>query len=129
MGLFKQMKQMKDVVGEAPDLVRGAMEMQQAALDAQAGVGSVSSTAPPVDAGGRSLDDEEMCNVSLARYAAICRAGSERGITDQAGIAAVAEEHGVGRADWDGAVAAWNARFAGDTPAAMRFNALWRGIG
>jgi hypothetical protein len=129
MGLFKQMKQMKDVAAETPDLVRGAMEMQQAALDAQAGTGSVSATAPPVAGTGGPLDDEQMCNVSLARYAAICRAGSERGITDLAGIAAVAEEHGVSRADWDGAVAAWNARFAGDTPAAMRFNALWRGVG
>ena len=45
------------------------------------------------------------------------------------GIAEVAEEFGISRDDWDGAVTGWNSRFAHDTPAAVRFNALWRGVG
>jgi hypothetical protein len=128
MGLFKQMKQMKDVMAEAPDLVRSSMEMQQAM---QAAPAPAAGAAPGGAAGGpaTALDDETIGNVSLARYAEICRIGTERGVTDLPGVAAVAAEHGVNAADWDVAVNGWNARFAHDTAAAMRFNALWRGIG
>ena len=128
MGLFKQMKQMKDVMAEAPDLVRSSMEMQQAM---QAAPPPAAGAAPGGAAGGpaTALDDETIGNVSLARYAEICRIGTERGVTDLPGVAAVAAEHGVNANDWDVAVNGWNARFAHDTAAAMRFNALWRGIG
>jgi hypothetical protein len=125
MGLFKQMKQMKDVVAEAPDLVRSSMEMQEA-MQAAPPPGSAPTAA---GSGATGLDDETISNVSLAKYAEICRAGTERGITDLAGVAGVAAEHGVSAADWNTAMNGWNARFAHDTAAAMRFNALWRGIG
>jgi hypothetical protein len=129
MGLFKQMKQMKDSVSEAPDLVRSAMEMQEA-MQAAPPPGSTVPSAPTDPAAGASEIDREMIsNVSLARYAEICRIGTQRGITDAAGVAAVAVEHGISAADWDAGMNGWNARFASDTPAAMRFNALWRGIG
>ncbi len=128
MGLFKQMKQMKEAVAEAPDLVRSSMEMQEA-MQAAPPPGAAVGSAPGAAAGGTALDDETISNVSLARYAEICRVGTERGITDLAGVAAVAAEHGVAAADWNTAMNGWNARFASDTAAAMRFNALWRGIG
>ncbi len=129
MGLFKQMKQMKEAVAEAPDLVRSSMEMQQAMQAAPPPGAVAAGSAPGAAAAGTALDDETISNVSLARYAEICRVGTQRGITDIAGVAAVAAEHGVGAADWDTAMNGWNARFAHDTAAAMRFNALWRGIG
>jgi hypothetical protein len=130
MGLFKQMKQMKDVMGEAPDLVRSSMEMQQAMQAAPPPAASGAAIAGGVPGGSSSpLDDETIGNVSLARYAEICRIGTERGVTDLPGVAAVAAEHGVNADDWNVAVNGWNARFAHDTAAAMRFNALWRGIG
>lgn len=127
MGLFKQMKQMKQSVSEAPDLVRSAMDMQAAMQVATPPPGSTVPSAPGGEAS--AIDDEMISNVSLARYAEICRIGTQRGVTDVAGVAAVAAEHGIGAADWDAAMNGWNARFASDTSAAMRFNALWRGIG
>jgi hypothetical protein len=127
VGLFKQIKQMKQSVSEAPELVRSAMEMQEAM---QTPVQSPDA-APMAGSGAApsGLDDEMISNVSLARYAEICRAGTQRGVADLAGVAAVAAEHGVSASDWDAATSGWNARFASDTNAAMRFNALWRGIG
>lgn len=127
MGLFKQIKQMKESVSEAPDLVRSAMEMQ-AAMQTPA---QPSAGAPVSGAGSApsSLDDEMIANVSLARYAEISRIGTERGVTDLAGVAAIAAERGISASDWQAAMSGWNARFASDTNAAMRFNALWRGIG
>jgi hypothetical protein len=128
--LFKQMKQMKDVMAEAPDLVRSSMEMQEAMQAAPPPAAPAAATSEGVPGGSAaSLDDETIGNVSLARYAEICRIGTERGVTDLAGVAAVAAEHGVDANDWNVAVNGWNARFAQDTAAAMRFNALWRGIG
>ena len=127
MGLFKQIKQMKESVAEAPELVRSAMEMQES-MQRQAQA-APAAAAGATGAGASALDDETINNVSLARYAEICRIGTERGVTDLAGVAAVAAEHGVSASDWDGAVSGWNARFVSDTNAAMRFNALWRGIG
>jgi hypothetical protein len=130
MGLFKQMKQMKDVMAEAPDLVRSSMEMQEAMQAAPPPAAPAAATPDGVPGGSaNSLDDETIGNVSLARYAEICRIGTERGVTDLPGVAAVAAEHGVSANDWNVAVSGWNARFAHDTAAAMRFNALWRGIG
>lgn len=130
MGLFKQMKQMKDVMNEAPDLVRSSMEMQQA-MQAAPSPAAAAGAAPGGAPSGTAtpLDDETIGNVSLARYAEICRIGTERGVTDLADVAAVAAEHGVDANDWNVAVDGWNSRFAHDTAAAMRFNALWRGIG
>lgn len=127
MGLFKQMKQMKDVMGEAPDLVRSSMEMQQAMQAAPPPPAGAASVGVPSEAA--ALDDETIGNVSVARYAEICRIGTQRGVTDLPAVAAVAAEHGVNANDWNVAVNGWNARFAHDTAAAMRFNALWRGIG
>jgi protein-disulfide isomerase-like protein with CxxC motif len=127
MGMFKQMKQMKQSVSEAPDLVRSALDMQAAMQAASPPPGSMVPGAPAGEAS--AIDDEMIGNVSLARYAEICRIGTQRGITDAAGVAVVAAEHGIAAADWDAAMNGWNARFASDTSAAMRFNALWRGIG
>ena len=65
--------------------------------------------------------------MTLANYAAVCRLGTERGVTDLPGVAAIARERGIDAASWETAMNGWNARFASDTPAAMRFNALWSG--
>jgi hypothetical protein len=127
MGLFKQIKQMKESVSEAPELVRSAMEMQEA-MQAPASTTAAPSTSGPGSA-PTGLDDEVIGNVSLARYAEISRVGTQRGVTDVAGVAAIAAEFGVSATDWQTAMTGWNARFASDTNAAMRFNALWRGIG
>lgn len=127
MGLFKQIKQMKESVAEAPELIRSAKEMQES-MQRQAQTASTAATGA-TGAGASSLDDETINDVSLARYAEVCRTGTERGVTDLAGVAAIAAEHGVGASDWDAAVRGWNARFVSDTNAAMRFNALWRGVG
>jgi protein-disulfide isomerase-like protein with CxxC motif len=127
MGLFKQIKQMKESVSEAPELVRSATEMQQAMQTPP----PMPAAAPTAAAGSApsGIDAEVISNVSLARYAEICRVGTERGVTDVAGVAAIAAENGIGASDWNAAMNGWNARFASDTNAAMRFNALWRGIG
>jgi hypothetical protein len=125
--LFKQMKQMKEVVAEAPDLVRNAMAMQEA--QTQAAQAAMNASMPGGAASGAAVDAETIAGVSLASYAGVCRVGTERGVTDLAGVAAIAREQGIDEASWTTAMNGWNARFATDTTAAMRFNALWKGQG
>ncbi len=129
MGLFKQVKQMKDVVAEAPNMVSSAMAMQDAqARAAQAAAAATTATGAPAGAEA-ALDDQAIAGLTLATYAAVCRAGTERGVTDVAGVAAIARERGIDQAAWEAGMNGWNARFATDPTAAMRFNTLWRGVG
>ena len=128
MGLFKQMKQAKDVVAAAPDMIQNAQAMQQAQIDAakanEAAVGAAAANAAA--AGG--ADFEPVAGVSIETYAAISRVLTDRG-GDQAAAPGIAAEHGVDQASWDAAVAEWNARMQRNPAVGTRFNQLWRGVG
>ena len=134
MGLFKQMKQMREVVAEAPAMIAGAQQLQQTYLQQAALQQATLQQAQPAAAGSRPATlttdpgdaSEEIAGVSLERYAAIARDLADRG-GDQALAPSVAAEHGVDRAAWDAAVAGWNQRIATDPTIAQRFNLLWRG--
>lgn len=128
MGLFKQMKQAKDVMAAAPDMIQNAQAMQQAQIDAakanEAAVGAAAANAAA--AGG--ADFEPVAGVSIETYAAISRTLTDRG-GDQSAAPAIAAEHGVDQASWDAAVAEWNARMQRNQAVGTRFNQLWRGVG
>ncbi len=128
MGLFKQMKQAKDVMAAAPDMIQNAQAMQQAQIDAakanEAAVGA--SAANAAAAGG--ADFEPVAGVSIETYAAISRTLTDRG-GDQAAAPGIAAEHGVDQSSWDAAVAEWNARMQRNPAVGTRFNQLWRGVG
>jgi hypothetical protein len=117
MGLFKQMKQMKDVVAQTPEMIESAQAMQQS-QQAQA----------VVDAQAAGDAGEPIAGVSLELYAEISRELTARG-GDQALAPAVAKEKGVDQASWDAAVARWNDRMRTTPAIATRFNQLWRGVG
>jgi hypothetical protein len=128
MGLFKQMKQAKDVMAAAPDLIQNAQAMQQAQFDAakanEAAVGAAAANAAA--AGG--ADFEPVAGVSIETYAAISRTLTDRG-GDQAAAPGIAAEHGVDQASWDAAVAEWNARMQRNPAVGTRFSQLWQGRG
>lgn len=129
MGLFKQMKQMKQVVAETPETIRNAQAMQRAAqAQAQAQAGAMAAPQPAAAGSGAELDAMEMGGLALRPYAEICRAANDRGITDQDGIASVAAEHGVDRTTWDTATQAWTPQFSANPAVAKRFNSIWRGV-
>lgn len=126
MGLFKQMKQMKDVVAEAPDMIASAQAMQEsqaAAAQAQAAAAQAQANAA---VGGQSA--EPIAGVSLELYAEISREVTARG-GDQSLAPSIAAARGIDQASWDAAVAGWNDRMRTDPAIATRFNQLWRGVG
>lgn len=129
MGIFKQMKQMKDVVAEAPGLIENAQQMQAAAQQqaaAQAAAFQQAAATTP-GAAGTGNTSEPIAGVSLELYAEISRELTARG-GDQALAPVIAAEKGVDQASWDAAVAGWNQRMSTDSSIAQRFNQLWRGV-
>jgi hypothetical protein len=89
MGLFKDLKNMKDTVHAAPDMIRPAQTLgAQAQAQAQA--------------------------LSLERYAQLAKAIGERHL-DQSGIEDLARSQGLTPEAWQQAYDGWNARMG--TPA------------
>ncbi len=132
MGLFKQIKEMKDMVHEAPGLIAQSTQLAEAAkanaavqsaAAAQYAVpgASVTSTAAPSGAGTGAI-----AGVDLPLYATISRAFAEVGY-DQAQGPALAARHGIGASQWQEAMDGWNARIASDPSVAAQFNALYTG--
>ncbi len=125
MGLFKQLKQMKGVVAEAPDLIRNAQAMQQSqAAVARAQAEAVRQESATLAAGPAG---EPIAGVSLELYAEVSRKVTARG-GDPAAAATIAREHGIDGAAWDTASAGWNERMRSVPAIAARFNELWRGV-
>lgn len=126
MGLFKQLKQMKEVVAETPDLIKNAQAMQQSQMQAAQAQAAAVAQGQAGAAPAGSFDP--IAGVSIELYAEISRELTARG-GDQSQVAGIAREKGVDQASWDAAVAGWNERMVGNPAVAQRFNALWRGVG
>jgi len=134
MGMFKQLKDMKQMVEAAPGMVQQAQELgaqaqqmaaaQQAAAQAQMAamqgqMGGMPGAAPT------GPDFEPIAGVSLEQYTAIAKA-LVAVHNDQSQIAAVASSHGVSPADWETASSGWASRIQANPAVGMRFNQLYR---
>ena len=137
MGLFKQMKDMKDTVAAAPGMIEQAQQMganaqmmqaqmmaQQQAVMAQAQAhqqAAAGNLAP--QAGG--LDP--IAGVSLQQYAVIVKAIAPLNY-DQSALPGIAASHGIDGASWQQAHDGWNARIQGDPAVARAFSDVYRGV-
>jgi hypothetical protein len=128
VGVFKQIKDMKQAVAATPDLVDGAMQLgaqaqqmqaaQQQAAEAQAA--QASAAAQPAT----GPDFEPVAGVSLATYAAISRELQGRDASELEGIAA---GHGVDAAAWEQAMTEFTARMQRNPAVAKEFNRHYTG--
>jgi len=130
MGLFKQVKQMKGMIQDAPEQVRmanaiGAQAQQLAAAQQPAAhaQSAVVLTAVPA---GAPADYEPIADVSIELYADIARGLATVGY-DQAKGPEIAAQHGVSAERWETAVAGWNDRIRTSPDIASQFNALYIG--
>jgi hypothetical protein len=132
VGLFKQMKDMKTMVGAAPGLVQQAQEMgaqaqqyaaaqqavaQQAAMDQQTAVASQAGEA----------DFEPIAGVSIESYVTVSKGLAAYGY-DPTKAPEVAASMGIDADSWNQASEGWNARMRGNPGVAQRFNTLYRGV-
>ena len=132
MGLFKQMKDLKDTVAAAPDMIDQANQMkanaeamaaaqqaQMAQTIAQINASTAAGTAP---AGGP--DFEPVDGVSLQLYAEISR-GLAAYNYDQSKAPEIAASKGVMADAWEAAVLEWNVRMQRNAAVAKAFNTYY----
>jgi hypothetical protein len=123
MGLFKQMKDMKETLHEAPAMVANAQALgaqaqqyaaaQQAAAQGYAGGSSAAVDEPPAING-----------IDLATYARVSKVIANAGVGAD-GVPAVVSAQGIAPEDWTAAVEGWNARFKGNMGLATRYGTLY----
>ena len=134
MGLFKQMKDMKDMVAAAPGLIDQSQQLaanaqamqanqqaaayQQAAAHQAAAAGQLAPQPGGLDA---------IAGVSLQQYAVIVKAIAPLNY-DQSALPGIAASHGIDGAAWQQAHDGWNARIQGDPAVARAFSDVYRGV-
>ncbi|MCU1357979.1 MAG: hypothetical protein JWM89_3397 [Acidimicrobiales bacterium] len=143
MGLFKSMKDMKNMVHEAPDLIAQSTQLAenakaqaaaQEAMSAQAMAAMAAPVAPvapagmpaAATAGAESGVFAPINGVTIELFAEISKSFAEVGY-DQTKGPELAARKGVAAADWEAAVNGWNARMQSDPAVGQRFNALYMG--
>ncbi len=142
MGLFKQIKDMKDMVEAAPGMMESANQLganaqaQAAAAQAQAAqfqagqfqAGGAQAYVNNLNAGinGEPTAEalEPINGVTLETYTAIVKELGACG-NDQSLLPEIAQSHGVKPADWEKAKEGWGARMKGDLALGSKFNALY----
>lgn len=137
MGLFKQMKDMKDAVKAAPGLVDQAQQMAATAqqYQAQAMVQQQSvmgqAVAHQMAASGQLQPQagglDPIAGVDINLYATIVKAIAPHGY-DQSLLPGIAASHGVGADAWQLAHDGWNARIQNDPAVARAFSDVYRAV-
>lgn len=131
MGLFKQMKDMKNAVEQAPDMVKQAQQLGAQAQEMQAAqMAAAQQAQQQAMAGGNAAaaagegDFSPINGVTLEQYAALCKQlGASAG--DPAAAHTAAQGAGIGADDWDAAAAGWAERMKGGTAVGQKFNQLY----
>lgn len=130
MGVFKQIKDMKNVVAQTPGMVEQAQKMAQQAQQlqaaqmaaAQAQMGQMAGA--PVGGVDPALL-EPIAGISLERYAQLAKSIGERKL-DQAGVESFVNLQGHSPEDWQKAYDGWNARFKNNMALSVQFGSLYQ---
>jgi hypothetical protein len=140
MGLFKQMKDLRNVAAQAPGMVAQAQQTSAAAqayaAQAQAaqsfygqsmqGYSAANAFGAPVNT-GITPDDPRLApiaGVDLTMYARISKAASQEGLNaDQ--LVLKAQTFGISAEAWNEAATGWPVRMRGDTQLAVHYGNLF----
>ena len=132
MGIFKQMKDMKDMVHAAPAMIDQAQVLQaqanqmQAAMAQQSQAQTAAAFAAPGAPAGLSPELlAPVAGVTVEQYVAVVK-GVAAYNYDQAMLPTIAAGHGIDRASWETAAAAFNGRVTSSPAFAQHFNTLYR---
>src|ERR1700733_4674315 len=129
MGIFKQMKDMKDMVSAAPGLIEQAQQMgaaQQAAAQARmAQYGGGQPGAFGQQAAPAGPDFEPIDGVTLEQFAAVGKAVAAYNY-DGTKLPGIAASMGIPGPAWESASRGWNERMMANAAVAPRYNQLYR---
>ena len=133
MGIFKQLRDAKDMINAAPGMVSQAQQMaaqaqemaaaQQAAMQAQMAQAGGMAGAPGVAPAGP--DFEPIAGVALDQYAAVSK-GVAAYNYDQSKLVEIAASRGIPAPAWEAAFIGWNERIKRNPAVAKHFNTLYR---
>ena len=128
MGLFKQMKDMKTMVGAAPGLIDQANQLSanHAAMQAQGVPATPYMAAQEVAVPAEQM--EPIAGVDLPTFAQVS-AGLAAYNYDASKAVEIAATRGIDEASWTTAVDGWNARIAANPAVAKQFNNHYTGRG
>lgn len=130
VGIFKQFKDMANVVAAAPEMIDQARQMQanaqsyNAAAQQAAGIGYASGSTI-------AQDDPRLApiaGVDLPTYVRVVKAATVAGLGAD-GLVARAEAMGVPAEAWQQAATGWPARMRGDTALAVHYGTLYAQVG
>jgi len=131
MGMFRRMKDMKDMIEAAPGMVAQAQELgaqaQQMAAAQQAAYQAQAVQAAGTQAGGAEAgaDLEPIAGVSIEEFAAVSKGVAAFGY-DPAKLPEIAASRGIQAAAWQTAHQGWNERIKRNRAVARQFNQLYR---
>ena len=130
MGMFKQIKDMKNVVAQTPAMVEQAQKMAQQAQQMQAAQMAAAQAQMGQMAGAPTggVDPallEPIAGISLERYAQLAKSIGERKL-DQAGVESFVKLQGHTPEDWQKAYDGWNARFKNNMALSVQFGGLYQ---
>jgi hypothetical protein len=127
MGMFKRMKDMKDMIEAALGMVAQAQQLgaqaQQMAAAQQAAYQAQAMRAAGTQPGGADL--EPIAGVSIEEFAAVSKGVAAFGY-DPTKLPEIAASRGIQPADWQTAHQGWNERIKQNRSVAQRFNQLYR---
>jgi hypothetical protein len=130
VGVFKQIKDMKNVVAQTPGMVEQAQKMAQQAQQLQAAQMAAAQAQMGQMAGAPAggVDPallEPIAGISLERYAQLAKSIGERKL-DQAGVESFVKLQGHSPEDWQKAYDGWNARFKNNMALSVQFGSLYQ---
>jgi len=126
VGLFKQIKDMKQTVAAAPEMIEQAQQMAANAQQMQAQQAAATQQTEQQAAAATGPDFEPVSGVSLEQFAEVSK-GLAAVNYDQSQAPAIAATKGISGENWQAAVDGWNARIKANPAVAKRFNALYMG--
>jgi hypothetical protein len=131
MGLFKDFKDMKNMVAAAPDMIEEAQKMganaqAMAAQQQQAAAAMMAQQQQAAAGAATGPDFDPVAGVSLELYTEVAKGLAEYNY-DQNMAVQIAGMKGIAADAWQTASDTWNARMKSNAAVAQRFNALYTG--
>ncbi|BEP13055.1 hypothetical protein acdb102_13660 [Acidothermaceae bacterium B102] len=120
MGMFQQIKQLRETTAALPGVIAQAGELRNAALAYQQNSRQLATP-------GLSADDPRLApiaGVDLASYARVVKVSTARG--EHASV--VAGQLGIDEASWLAAAAGWPLRMNGDMALAVEYGTVYQGV-
>jgi len=135
MGVFKRLKEQKEIFHQLPDMVEEGQKLAQRAQQLQAAQAQAAQAqaaqmqaAQGGPAAAGAIDPallEPIAGISLERYAQLAKSLGERRL-DQAEVESFVKLQGHAPEEWQAAHEGWNARFKGNMALAVHYGNLYQ---